>query len=144
MGKKPAGAIGTFSTYTFGLMEDFDESPSAALKRAAILFDSLVFHPQGTLVGLDVGGRESMSKTEWLSAFASHNKDEQKFLAKSDDFAELVFLTDEFVDDTPRFYRNVDSIFANKDLYDTVQEWASQELKSRGIEESNNRDEWMD
>ncbi len=85
-----------------------------------------------------------MSKTEWLSAFASHNKDEQKFLAKSDDFAELVFLTDEFVDDTPRFYRNVDSIFANKDLYDTVQEWASQELKSRGIEESNNRDEWMD
>ncbi len=77
MGRMPTGAIGTFSNYTFELMQFSGEIVSAALKRAALLFDSLVFHPQGTLVGLDTGERPAMTKTEWLSVFASGDEEER-------------------------------------------------------------------
>src|SRR6266700_6695737 len=143
MGRMPTGAIGTFSNYTFELMQFSGEIVSAALKRAALLFDSLVFHPQGTLVGLDTGERPAMTKTEWLSVFASGDEEERNFLMKSDDFDEMVILTDEFVKNAPDFYRNVDSIFERQDLFQTVQKWASHELESRGILETNDRRNWM-
>ncbi len=43
----------------------------------------------------------------------------------------------------PDFYRNVDSIFERQDLFQTVQKWASHELESRGILETNDRRNWM-
>jgi len=71
-----------------------------------VLFDRLVFHPQGTPVGID----SDWSPSRWFASGFRWTKTEREYLARSQEFAQLFLLTDEITRDPEAFYKDIENI----------------------------------
>lgn len=97
--------IAVFSYNTLDLFPTFCE-PSDVIKRAAILFNRLLFHPQG----IPKEYKKRRTKVELLADIAAKYEHEREYLRRSQEFSDFILLTDELVEDTESFYRKIYNI----------------------------------
>lgn len=100
----PCAAV---SQQTLNLIARRRLNPALIMKRAALFFEDIVFHPQGTGVGQDDSLFDLWSsKEKWLSAWVASDDEEREFLLSSGEFSDLFTLSDSLIDDPEVLYQS--------------------------------------